>query len=83
MQLDIPKYNPNDGFHHHWENGFEIQVNGNESLVNISANKEGLISLAIQLLTLAQENVSSGTHFHLDQFNSLNDGSTELIISKI
>ena len=83
MQLDIPKYNPNDGFRHHWESGFEIQVSGNETEVSISGNREGLISLAIQLLTLAQENVPSGTHFHLDQYNSLNDGSTELVISKI
>ena len=55
-QLDIPEYNSNDGFNHHWENGFEILASANASGVNISANREGLISLAIQL-TLAQERV--------------------------
>ncbi len=48
----------------------------------LSANKAGLTSLAIQLLTLAQDNVPAGCHIHYDKFNSLEDGSIELVIQK-
>ena len=43
-------------------------------------NKAGLITLAKTLLTLAQENVPSGTHVHMDEYNFLEDGSQELIL---
>ena len=46
----------------------------------IKANREGLISLAKILLTLAQENVPSGAHVHMDAFNFLEEGSQELIL---
>lgn len=48
----------------------------------ITANKPGLISLAKQLLTLAQDKVPSGYHLHFDEFNSLEEKSYELIIQK-
>lgn len=51
--------------------------------VVISANREGLISLANHLLNLAQTDVPCGTHIHLDENNSLEDGSQSIIIEKI
>jgi hypothetical protein len=60
------------------ENGFKIEVKIKGDIIAISANKAGLVSLARQLLTLAQDNVPSGSHFHFDDYNSLEDGSTEL-----
>lgn len=82
MKIEIPKYDPEKGFHHHWEEGFEIKVTGSDRNVMISANKAGLVSLAIQLLTLAQDEAPSNCHYHLDEYNSLEVGSTELIIQK-
>ncbi|MBQ6655157.1 MAG: hypothetical protein IJM79_06515 [Erysipelotrichaceae bacterium] len=64
-----------------WINGFEIKVeiqNGNE--VCIAANQEGLLSLASHLITLAQK--QPGDHFHLDQYNCLEEGSAELIVCR-
>ena len=63
-----------------WEDGFEIRagVRGNE--VTISANREGMLSLANILLSLAEE--SAGAHVHLDEHNSLEENSTELIVEK-
>ena len=62
-----------------WYDGFTIRVSvDDESKVVISANKEGLLSLATQLMSLADENV--GSHIHYDEYNSLEDGSAELII---
>ncbi|MBR5085035.1 MAG: hypothetical protein IKX33_10595 [Prevotella sp.] len=64
-----------------WEDGFTIKVISEEKEVVISANKEGLISLSNQLKALANENI--GSHIHYDEYNSLEDGSSELIIERI
>ena len=64
-----------------WEDGFTIKVISEEKEVVISANKEGLISLSNQLKALANENI--GSHIHYDEYNSLEEGSSELIIERI
>ena len=63
-----------------WVDGFTVNVREDDNTVVISANKEGLLSLANHLITLAVK--EPGCHFHLDQYNSLEDGSLELIIEK-
>ncbi len=64
-----------------WEDGFEIQTSAHEGVMTLSANREGLLSLANILMDLADE--SPGTHLHLDEHNSLEDGSIELIIERV
>ena len=64
-----------------WEDGFTIKVRGEEKEVVISANREGLLSLANQLKALADESV--GSHIHYDEYNSLEEGSSELLIERI
>ena len=61
-----------------WEDGFIIHVNVENDTVVISANREGLLSLARQLTALAEE--GTGSHPHYDEYNSLEDGSVEMII---
>jgi hypothetical protein len=61
-----------------WEDGYEISVRIDGEMVIVSANREGLQSLAMQLADLAEE--QPGAHIHLDRYNSLEDGSAELII---
>ncbi len=64
-----------------WIDGSEIKVGVCEDgSVLISANREGLLSLAGHLTALAQE--TCGSHFHLDVHNSLEEGSAELIVEK-
>ena len=63
-----------------WENGFEIRVRIQDGAALISANREGLRSLALQLLALAEE--APGAHIHLDAYNSLEEGSRELILER-
>ena len=63
-----------------WIDGFSIRVTAENGTVLISANKAGLLSLANHLTRLAEE--PSEDHFHLDEYNSLEDGSAELIIEK-
>ena len=64
-----------------WVKGSKIIVNtcGNQE-VTISANKEGLLSLAGQLKALAEG--APGDHIHYDEYNSLEEGSAELIIER-
>ena len=64
-----------------WIDGYVISVKNGGDTVTISANKEGLLSLADQLIALANEEI--GAHIHYDEYNSLEDGSNELIIEKI
>lgn len=65
-----------------WENGFTIKVSvDNGGGVVIAANRQGLLSLAGQLSALADAEV--GRHIHYDEHNSLEDGSTPMIIEKI
>ena len=64
-----------------WVEGFEIKVTiDDDGTVVIDANKEGLLSLAQQLTAMAEN--APGTHIHYDAYNSLEEGSTELIIAK-
>ncbi len=63
-----------------WIDGFEISVNHDNDEVVISANKEGLLSLAGQLTALAEG--EPGDHIHYDENNSLDEGSVELIIER-
>ena len=64
-----------------WSNGSEIRTAVNQDTVVISANREGLLSLAAQLTKLASE--LPGSHIHYDENNSLEEGSAEMIIEKI
>lgn len=64
-----------------WEDGFTIKVKVEENTVVISANKEGLLSLARHLTDLADAEV--GNHIHYDEYNSLEEDSSEMIIERI
>ena len=52
-----------------WVEGFEIHVRLQKEKALISANREGLLSLAKQLTALAEE--LPGSHIHYDLYNSL------------
>ena len=64
-----------------WMDGALIHVSISSGEAVISANKEGLLSLAQQLTALAEE--PAGSHIHSDENNSLEEGSAELIIEKL
>lgn len=80
--LSIPDYNPEKGIKLNWQGAFEIAVKIEEKSVVITANREGLLSLANHFANLAQREVPSGSHLRLVAFNSLEEGSAQLIISK-
>ena len=63
-----------------WEAGFTVAVRAERGLAVISADRAGLRSLANHLAALADQ--APGSHFHLDAYNSLEEGSAELIVEK-
>ncbi len=81
MNIKIPKYDGHS-IKLAWESGFSIQCSVEDSIIVLSANSAGLISLAKHLLTLAQNEVPQNTHIHLDEYNSLEEGSQEIIVIK-
>lgn len=82
MEIEIAEYNSEEGFKFIWEDNFEIEVKYENQAIVIKANKQGLVSLAKQLLTLSQDGIPNGYHLHYDEHNSLEVNSTELIIEK-
>lgn len=81
--MDIPPYSLDKGLDYKWEDKFEIKTEFKDGAIIISANTEGLISLANHFLNLAQRTVPNGYHMHFDDYNSLDDGSVELIVQKV
>ena len=64
-----------------WVDGFTIRVHGDgDGTVVVSANREGLLSLAGQLTALAD--AQAGSHIHYDEHNSLEEGSSQMLIEK-
>ena len=64
-----------------WEDGFAISTRVEDGTIVVEGNAAGLRSLAGICLALADE--ACGAHIHLDEFNSLEDGSADLIIEHI
>ena len=64
-----------------WADGFKIRVSNDNNEVTISANREGMLSLAKQLTALADG--VPGDHIHYDEYDSLEEGSVEMIIERI
>ena len=80
--VEVPEYDPERGLRTEWDDGFEIGVRVQDGEVVVTANPAGLRSLARHLLVLAQDAVPVGHHIHLDDSNSLEDGSVGLILEK-
>ena len=64
-----------------WVDGFEIKTAAENSEIVISANREGMLSLAKQITALAEG--TPGDHIHYDTYNALEEGSAEMIIERI
>lgn len=83
VEIELEDYSKEEGIKLKWEKGFNIRVKREGDEVLILANKAGLISLANHLLTLSQDEVLERTHIHLDEYNSLEENSLDVIIEKV
>ena len=61
--------------------GSENKAAAENGKIVISANREGLLSLAKHLTALADS--EPGEHVHYDEYNSLESGSAEIIIERV
>lgn len=64
-----------------WIDGYEVKAAIESGEIVISANREGMLSLAKHLTTLADG--APGDHIHYDEHNALEDGSADLIIERV
>ena len=64
-----------------WVDGFEIKAVVENGEIVISANREGMLSLARQLTVLADG--APGDHVHYDEQNSLKEESADMIIERV
>jgi hypothetical protein len=80
VEIEVIDYDPSRGTQMTWEEGYSIAASYDGGQIVLAANPAGLVSLARLLLTLAQDGVHSGHHWHLDQM--LEEGSTELIVMR-
>jgi len=81
-RIEVSPYSKNHGIKLLWEDDACIGCRIENGAAVICANQDGLISLARHLLTIAQDTAPEYSHIHLDEYNGLEDGSCELIITK-
>ena len=65
IKINIPEYD--DAIELVWDDNYKIKTSTPYDTITIEANRDDLLSLARHLLLLAQEEVPSGSHFHLDE----------------
>lgn len=82
MIVEVPGYTSASGVQLDWDHGFELSVRVVRNEVILTGNSAGLRSFARHLLTLAQDGVPAGAHVHFDDSNSLEDGSSALIVER-
>lgn len=67
----------------HWEPFYTIMIQEVDSVPTIFANRDGLVSLAIQWADLAGADAPVGAHFHYDDSADLELGSIDLTLGQL
>ena len=81
--IEIPDYDGN-ALDVIWEKSAKYSININANNVVLSANKNGLISFAKQMLYMAYSELPKGSHVHYDDFfTKIETNDFELIIEKL
>ena len=82
VEISLPEYNAESGLRIDWDKGFYLEVRPKGAAVRITGNAAGLRSLARLMLSIARDEVPSPYDVHLDDSNSLEPQSLELVIAK-
>ena len=82
VTVDVPDYSPEHDLRRQWDEGSVIATKWEDGTLVVEANREGLLSLARLMLTLAAQSVPPGAHWHLDDSNALEPSSIGLIIER-
>lgn len=81
VEINIPNYDGN-GIDVIWEKGAQIELGYEGGQILIRGNRDGLISLAKQMIYLAINEVAEGSHVHYDDY-LLGSVPFELVIEKM
>ena len=82
IELSIPNYDGN-AIDVIWEKSAHYSIQTYENQVVLSANKDGLISIAKQMLYMAYNNLPYGSHVHLDSFFTKSENIEENLIIEL
>ena len=82
FSIEVPSYDRSRGIQLVWDDGHEIWSLNDSGRLYLKANREGLITLARLLLTLAQDDVPLGSHVHLDFEAGLEEGSAPITLER-
>ena len=83
IEIEIPEYDYS-GVDVFWEKNAKYNISCYDDEVVLAANKEGLISLAKQMLYFAYNDLPKGSHVHFDSFfTGQSDIEHELVLCKI
>ena len=80
--LTLPDFEPDRVFEFLWADDFQIKVSLGATNVVIECKKEGLVSLATHLLTLAQDDFEDGFALNYTVLDALEEGSIDLTFVK-
>jgi len=80
LNINVPDYDGN-ALDVIWEQHAHYSIKVDENNIILAANKEGLISLAKQMIYMAYNDLPRGSHVHFDSFfTQKKDDDNELII---
>jgi hypothetical protein len=82
VTVDVPRYSKERGLPRRWPDAYYLAVRIDNGLVTIEGDAAGLRGLAVQLLSLAQDETPPGYAHDLDGYlpAELEPGSTELVL---
>ena len=80
IEISLPNYDGN-AIDVIWEEGAHAELSFGDNQIHIRANRDGLISLAKQMIYLAVNDVHEGSHVHYDSY-FLGNTQLELVIEK-
>lgn len=83
VDVEVEPYDPARGVRLVWDVGFEIEASCENGEVMVRANRQGLVSLARHLLTLADDGVPRGSHIHLTGGQELEEPSLDLVVGRL
>ena len=81
VALDIPEYDGN-ALDVIWNDNARYTLDVDYDSVILSANREGLISLAKQMIYFAYNELPEGSHIHFDSFFTKTDQTFHLVVEK-
>lgn len=83
IEFEVNDYQADSGLQVNWVDGYKILVTIRVDEVRVAGNREGLLTLAAHIATLAQTAVPAGCHLHYEADWGLEDGSADLILERI